>query len=205
MELAFVTERLFLRPLTLADDELLFRLDGDPEVMRFLSGGPGTPLEAIRGEILPRFIGYAERAPWAGVWVAHDRSGGGFVGWFSLRPGDDLTRGGDLGYRLMRDSWGQGLATEGAGALIDRAFAEWGMPRVFGSTYEFNVGSRRVMEKLGMTHVRSFRLSTESAADRTFADSAADEWDGDEVEYALARADWERLRASPVPGNGARW
>lgn len=184
------TARLRLRSLTLDDAPLLFELDSDPEVMRYLSGGPGTPLAKIRDEVLPRFIGYYGRAPWAGVWAAELAQTGEFAGWCSLRPDDEIELGGDLGYRLKRAHWGTGLATEGAAALVARGF-ELGMPRVVGTTYEHNHASRRVMEKVGMRFVRSFRLSPEElAAPGTFATDATAEWDGDEVEYVLNRTEW---------------
>lgn len=186
----FETERLRLRPLTAGDAQLLFELDNDPEVMRYLSGGPGTPLEQIQDEILPRFLGYADRAPWAGVWAAELRQSREFLGWFSLRPGEDLSLGGELGYRLKRAHWGSGLATEGARAAVGRAF-ELGMPRVTGTTYEHNTGSRRVMEKLGMRLLRRFRLdAAELAGAATYAATSDEAWEGDEVEYGLSRDEW---------------
>jgi RimJ/RimL family protein N-acetyltransferase len=188
------TARLSLRRIRLDDAQRLFELDGDPEVMRYLSGGSPTPFDLIRDEILPRFISYSDRAPWAGVWVVLARESGEFLGWVSLRPGPHLADGGDLGARFIRSAWGKGLATEAASALIERAFSELGMPRTFGTTYEFNLGSRRLMEKLGMRLVRSYRLSGEPPGDQTFDAAGGDQWDGDEVEYALEREEWERLR-----------
>ena len=56
----------------------------------------------------------------------------------------------ELSYRLGRRWWGSGLATESSGALITMAFRTLGTQRVFTTTTAANVGSRRVMEKLGM-------------------------------------------------------
>lgn len=184
------TERLVLRRLTEVDALLLHELDSDPEVMRYLSGGSPTPLALIRDEILPRFIGYYDRARWAGVWAAIEKSSGDFLGWFSLRPDDDPARGGDLGYRLRRPAWGRGLATEAARALLDRAFRDLNLPRAYATTYEHNLASRRVLEKLGMRLVRRFRLEEERGGPATFAADASEVWDGDEVEYAIEREEW---------------
>jgi RimJ/RimL family protein N-acetyltransferase len=172
-----------------SDGPLLFELDSDPEVMRWLSGGPGTPLELIEAKILPRFLADSTRAPWAGAWIATERESAGFAGWFSLRP--DVSSGAELGYRLRANMWGRGLATEGAAALLGRAFAGESLRRVFATTYEFNTGSRRVLEKLGMRHERSFRLSSgQLASATTFASSSDDLWPGDEVQYGISREDW---------------
>ncbi len=58
-----------------------------------------------------------------------------------------------LGYRLHRFAWGRGLATEGARALVDRAFAS-GAARVVAETLARHRASIRVMEKLGMRFMR---------------------------------------------------
>ena len=198
MDIFLETPRLTLRRLTLDDAEALYQLDSDPEVMRYLSGGPGTPLEMIRDDILPRFIRSFDHARWAGAWAIEERDSGEFAGWLSLRPSDDLARGAELGYRLRRESWGRGFATEAAKALLDCAFAEHGLTRVFGTTYEHNLGSRRVMEKLGMRHTRSFRFAAETAPPpATFAAADGPAWDGDDVEYALERFEWEALERRP--------
>jgi RimJ/RimL family protein N-acetyltransferase len=185
------TARLSLRPITEDDAALLFELDSDPEVMRWLSGGPGTPLEKIESDILPRFLGYPALAPWGGAWMAFERHGGEFAGWFSLRPSEDTGQGPELGYRLRRPMWGHGLATEGSSELLRYAFERHCVERVFATTYEFNTGSRRVLEKLGMRHVRSYRLEDEETAPATFAAEATETWDGDEVEYEITRSEWE--------------
>ena len=169
------TERLALRFFTAADAGLLVELDADPEVMRYL-GGP-TPREVIEDEHLPHFLGYAERGDAYGFWAAVERAGGGFVGWFHLRPrpGRDRPDEPELGYRLRRRFWGRGYGTEGSRALIARAFLELGARRVHASTAADNVASRRVMEKAGMTLVREYW---------------SEEYQAHDVEYAVTRDGW---------------
>ena len=104
------TARMALRAITMDDVDRLVALDTDPEVMRFINGGRPTPRdEAAR--IVERSIGHR--------WLAFERDGDAFVGWFGLRPSGPHER--ELGYRLRRACWGHGLATEGALALIDLA------------------------------------------------------------------------------------
>lgn len=189
MTILLESERLILRRFTMQDAEHLYALDNDPEVMRYINGGIPTPRAMIEQELLPRFLA-AYEPPGYGFWAAIEKATGAFVGWFSLRPREGTAW---LGYRLCRAAWGQGYATEGARALLDKAFAEWGVARVAATTYEENVASRRVMEKLGMRFHRAFRLAAE---DLKQADSAHTEgstlWDGDDVEYVLERAEWAR-------------
>ena len=146
------TARMALRPVTAADAGDLVALDADPEVMRWLTGGRPTPPDVVEREVLPRMLAAADGGP--GWLVAEDRATGAFLGWFELRPVPG--RGLELGYRLRRQAWGRGLATEGARALVRLAFDELGAHRVFAETMAVNTGSRRVLEKAGLRHVRTF-------------------------------------------------
>ena len=188
MHVFLETERLLLRRFTEADIDNLVALDGDPGVMRFLTGGRGTPREAIERDYLPAYLRYYERFAGYGFWAAVEQSTGEFLGWFHFRPapGSPLDEP-ELGYRLRRSAWGKGYGTEGARALIDKGFTELSIRRVVASTMAVNTASRRVMEKAGMRLVRTFH---QEWPDRIEGDEHGD------VEYALDRADWERQQAS---------
>ncbi|UKY52273.1 GNAT family N-acetyltransferase [Streptomyces inhibens] len=183
------TERLVLRRFTPDDAERLVALHGDPDVMRFIDTGRPVPRTEVLERTLPEFIagpglpGDPVGAP--GVWAAELAANGEFIGWFSLRP---TTPGrvaeAELGYRLRRAAWGRGYATEGARAVIAYGFAELGVRRVTATTMTVNTGSRRVMEKAGLRHVR------------TFFEEWPDHIEGAElgdVEYAVSRGEWECL------------
>jgi len=197
MHVYLETERLILRRFTEADVDNLFDLDSDPEVMRYLNGGTPTPREVVETEILPAFLGYYEWGDGYGFWAAVEKSSDDFLGWFHLRPSKGARPDEpELGYRLRKATWGRGLGTEGARELIRKAFAELGASRVVASTYQDNLGSRRVMEKSGMTLVRTYRSTPEQAAAQdTYTADSNDYWDGEEVEYAIERAEWERQGA----------
>ncbi len=188
MRVLLETERLVLRRFTEADAEDLADLDGDPEVMRFITGGRPTPRDVTRAETLPRFIRAYERFEGFGVWAAIERSSGEFLGWFEFYPPEG--RGpeeAELGYRLRRPAWGKGYATEGSRALIRKGFTDLGVRKVFAETMVVNAASRRVMEKAGLVYVRTFhqewpwRIEGEEHGD---------------VEYALTKADWELREAA---------
>lgn len=129
-------------------------LDADDEVRRYLDQPVPPTLDDIRREVIPRWLGYDIRTSEVGYWVAEETDGRGFLGWFHLRPPkqvdalwpDDL----ELGYRLRRDCWGHGLATEGGGLLLQYAFDQLGTPRVMATALRANSASIRVMEKLGL-------------------------------------------------------
>lgn len=187
------TDRLLLRPFSADDVDHLVALDSDPAVTRFINGGRPTPREEVVERVLPRFLWYQEQRNGYGFWAVEEKATGAFIGWFHLRPAPD---GGDpaepeLGYRLLRDAWGKGYATEGSRALIARAFESLDARRVWASTMVLNVGSRRVMEKAGMRHVR------------TFWGEWPEEIPGDEhggVEYAITREEWQATEAKSASG-----
>jgi RimJ/RimL family protein N-acetyltransferase len=187
MRVFLETGRLVLRRFTGADVDDLADLDSDPEVMRFLADGKPTPRRVVEEETLPKILCSYSRFEGFGYWAAVEKAGGGFVGWFALLPSEG---GGaeevELGYRLRRSVWGRGYATEGSRALIRKGFTELGVRRVFAQTMAVNAASRRVMEKAGLTFARAFH----------------EEWpepipgaEHGEVEYALTKAEWERLEA----------
>jgi RimJ/RimL family protein N-acetyltransferase len=189
-----VTERLALRRFTPADAGNLVALDGDPRVMRYLDHRTKSR-EQIEAEVLPRFLAYHRRYRDFGFWAAQARGDGSFIGWFGLRPvtptgaamvewpdappGD--TGVASLGYRLRADTWGRGYATEGARALVRRAFTVLGVRQIVATTMAVNTASRRVLEKTGLTYVRTVYLD--------WPDPLPGNEHGD-VEYQLRRYDW---------------
>lgn len=177
------TERLVLRRFTPDDVDHLVALDAEPEVMRFINGGRPTPREEIASAVLPHFLRYHATSSSYGFWAVEEKATGRFIGWFHLRPDPDhpVPDEPELGYRLLRDAWGHGYATEGSRALIARAFEELGARRVWAATMAINVASRRVMEKAGLRHVRAFHANW---PERIPGDEHGD------VEYALTREEW---------------
>ena len=187
MDVFVETERLVLRRFTGDDLELLVELDGDPEVKRYIDNG--APVDrADLADMLEWWLGYYDRFDGYGFWAAIEKSTGRFVGWFHLRPGDGAgPLEPELGYRLRRETWGRGYGTEGSKALVDKAFAELGVDRVYATTMAVNTASRRVMEKAGLRYVRTF--------DAEWPVQIPGDEEGD-VEYAIDRAQWESDRTS---------
>ena len=153
MDTYLETERLTLRRFTADDAALLVELDSDPAVMRYLPGGDLATPELVGERDLAAILACYQK--WGGdfgVFAAHEKDGGAFIGWFLLRPEWEgpLTEA-ELGYRLRQAAWGRGYATEGSRALVGKAFAELGVRMVWADTMSVNQGSRNVMEKLGMT------------------------------------------------------
>jgi RimJ/RimL family protein N-acetyltransferase len=143
------TERLRLEPVVDDHLPLLTSLNADPEVMRFILGRPATA-EETAAEWRRRLDHQSDAARGLGYWVGS--VGAEPVGWWSASAFEpDPTRAG-LGYRLVREAWGRGLATEGARAMVDQAFADAQVQVVSASTMAVNTASRRVLEKTGLRH-----------------------------------------------------
>jgi RimJ/RimL family protein N-acetyltransferase len=184
MQVFLETERLWLRRFTEADGDNLVDLDSDPDVMHFITGGRPTPRAVIQDDILPAFLRYYERFAGYGFWAAIEKPGGEFLGWFHFRPSEGAAPDEvELGYRLRKSAWGKGYGTEGSRALIRKGFTDHGVRRVVASTMAVNTASRRVMEKAGLTLVRTFH--------QEWPDVIEGAEYGD-VEYALEKADWVR-------------
>lgn len=175
------TPRLVLRQFTEGDVDNLVDLDSDPAVMRYLGGRP-TPRERVRDEVIPFYLDDYRRFDRLGTWAAEDAGSGEFLGWFHFRAAGRTDV--DLGYRLRRAVWNQGYATEGSRALIRMGFTRLGVERVYAHTLTINGASRRVMEKCGLTLVRTGTY--EGAVPIEGAEHG-------EVEYALTRREWQAL------------
>jgi RimJ/RimL family protein N-acetyltransferase len=182
------TPRLAIRQFTGDDVDHLFSLNSDPEVMRYI--GRPAPREALRDQVIPFHLGVYNRLDRLGTWAAESADNGEFLGWFHFRPGPDgdITNV-DLGYRLLRSAWNHGYATEGSRALINMGFTDLGVQRVFAHTMTVNTASRRVMEKCGLTLVRT---TAYEGPDADVIDGA----EHGEVEYALTKPEWDAYAAS---------
>ena len=147
MRPTLTTERLTLRPLVRGDLDDLVAMNGDPGVMAYI-GPPMSPRQ-VEAE-LPRWVrGHGDFGLWTGL-VGDDFAGV----WFLSHDPDD-EHAGEIGWRLPRHAWGQGYAVEGARGLVTHGFETLGLTRLWAETMAVNARSRRVMERLGMHHVRT--------------------------------------------------
>jgi RimJ/RimL family protein N-acetyltransferase len=162
------TERLVLRELERSDTEHVWTLHGDPDVMRHICL-PTVSRSEFDATVLPALLAEQERYRQLGYWTAETRDGE-FVGRFVLHPSTPTENGlwehapsdhmslVTLGYRIRRSAWGRGYATEGARALVEHAFAGLGVAEMRATTMAVNVGSRRVLHKLGFEYVVTVHL-----------------------------------------------
>ena len=144
------TDRLLLRPFETGDLDAMHVIHSDERVVRWLYNDARTRDETR--ELLERKIaGSALRAE--GDWLsaaATRRDTGELVGDVSLLWASETHRQGELGFVIHPLHQGHGYATEASRPMLAFAFEQLGLHRVVGRLEPRNVGSARVLEKLGM-------------------------------------------------------
>jgi RimJ/RimL family protein N-acetyltransferase len=145
------TERLVLREWRDEDLDPFAALNADPEVMQFM------PKLLSRDECVARIQSIRDhfREHGFGLWAVEILDATPFAGFVGLnipRFEAPFMPCVEIGWRLARAAWGQGFATEAARAAAGFGFNELGLLEIMSYTVPDNVRSRRVMERLGMTH-----------------------------------------------------
>lgn len=136
------TERLILRELVREDATALFPTFADPEQMRYWSRGPFDSEEELAAWLC--------QPGWDGrAWTVESKEDGAVLGRVVAMPRS--TGESEIGYTVIRDRQGQGIAFEAMSALIDHLFTHDGMRRITADTDPDNVPSNRLLEKLGFT------------------------------------------------------
>lgn len=167
------TERLVLRPFRESDLEPWATLNADPDVTQYL----GPPLRREESDRTAWAINASYEQNGYGFLAVERRSDGAFLGAAGLSREqwypDDL----EIGWRLAREYWGHGYATEAAATWLDYAFREAGLPRVIAVTDTPNVRSIAVMRRLGMSFDHEAVLTEDGVPfDATVYSLTAEAW-----------------------------
>lgn len=180
------TPRLLLRQWRETDLEPFAALNADPEVMRHFP----SPLTREQSDAFAsRARAHIGVLGW-GLWAVELEHAPfiGFVGLSEARFEAHFTPAVEVGWRLAREHWGNGYATEGGRAALAFAFDELELPEVVSFTTVANDRSRRVMERLGLTH--------DPADDFDHPQLAPDDPVRPHVLYRLSRAIWNETKDS---------
>lgn len=145
MAFLITSPRLVLREMTPDDAVHAYLLNSDPEVLRHTGDGPFADVEEARA-FLTNYPDY--RVHGMGRWAVVRRADQQWLGWCGLKRHANGEV--DLGYRLLREHWGQGYATEAGRACIELGFGHYALPYIIGRVARGNDASVRVLEKLGM-------------------------------------------------------
>lgn len=158
MKFHIETQRLLLREMRPTDDEGMFDLDRRAEVAKYLGIPPVTDIEQSRAIIRYVESQYAEFG--IGRWAVEWRETGEFVGWaglkFLTKTMNERVNYYDVGYRLLPQFWGMGIATEAARASLDYGFREMNLSKICGVAMPENLASCAVLQKIGLHFVNQF-------------------------------------------------
>jgi [ribosomal protein S5]-alanine N-acetyltransferase len=156
MKVILETDRLLLREFVEDDAESFFKLNTDPEVMRFVPDKPLLNVEQARQTLIDHPIADYRRYGFGrGAFIL--KSTGEQIGFAGLKYLDELGEV-DVAYRLLPAHWGQGLATEVALASVRYGFAALGLKRIIGLVMPKNIASVRVLEKTGLRYSGTLTL-----------------------------------------------
>jgi len=139
------TKRLILRELNVSDSEEFFRLNADPEVLRFTGDEPFSSI-AEAESFLKNYGDY--RINGYGRWAVVSKESNAFLGWCGLKLNEEKFI--DLGFRFFQKEWGRGYATESARASLEIGFHHLQIEEIIGRASLENRASISVLEKTGM-------------------------------------------------------
>jgi len=149
------TERLIMRRWRDSDREPFAELNGDAETMRFF---PST-LDRAASDAFVELIETRFAQQGYGLWALEVTDSGRFIGYTGLNPmpeGVPGAGGMEVGWRLRRDAWHHGYATEAARAALGIAFNGAGFDEIWSMTAILNEPSQAVMQRIGMTRYGFF-------------------------------------------------
>lgn len=180
-EFLFETSRLLVRKCVLEDINNLQKILGDPEVMQFSLKGP-LDRKGIEAYLLGTLSHYEKNG--FGLWALIDKDNDALIGLAGLiKQTLDDSECVELIYRLAKDYWGKGLATEAALAIKEYAFTVLKLNRLVSIVEPGNVRSKKVAEKIGMYRLKS----------TTFHEFAVDIYDVSRISLSAYHAEWEKI------------
>lgn len=179
------TERLTLREIAVDDADAIFAMMSDLQVMRYY----GVPMRSreeavkransIRAAFQERNIVY---------WAMIEKTSGDFIGsggfWRIIKPDSRA----HIGYELVPAWWNRGFMTEAVSAMLKFGFETIGLHSIEAGIHPDNIGSQRVLEKLGFVREGYFREKYFDNERNSFIDAAV---------YSMLRSDWEQNSAVP--------
>jgi ribosomal-protein-alanine N-acetyltransferase len=153
MKIILETDRLLLREFVEGDAEAFFRLNTDPEVLRFVPDKKLESVDQARQLLLDHPIAdYRKYGFGRGACIL--KSTGEQIGFAGLKYLEELGEV-DVAFRLLPACWGRGFATETARASVRFGFTKLGLGRIIGLAMPENLASIRVLEKTGLRYTET--------------------------------------------------
>jgi ribosomal-protein-alanine N-acetyltransferase len=178
MKVHIETDRLIIRELEVFDAEGIFDMDSNIDVHEFLGNKPIKTIDEahkiidiIRKQYISNGIGR---------WAIIDKKTDDFIGWTGLKYEEGLRTEFnyyDLGYRLRKKYWGNGIASETAIESLKYGFEKLNLKEIGAAADINHIASNRILQKIGLKFIETFNY-----------DGVTHNW------YNIGKTDWTELK-----------
>lgn len=148
MKIILETNRLLLRELNVEDAENFHKLNLNPNVIKYTGNSAFENIEKAK-EFLENYQDYKLNG--YGRWAVIYKENNEFIGWCGLKF-DEIDNETDIGFRFFEKVWNKGYATESAKACLNYGFEKLNLKRIVGRAMKENIGSIKVLEKIGLEY-----------------------------------------------------
>lgn len=160
------TDRLVVRPFTLADAPFILELLNEPGWLRYIGDRGVRTIEDAQTYLLKGPIAMNARLGY-GLWAVETRADGTILGMCGLLKRDFLADV-DLGYAFLNRYCGRGFATEAANATLAHGYRALGFRQIVALTDPENQNSMRLLQRLGFAFDRVLQLPGQKGGSRLF-------------------------------------
>lgn len=156
MKVYIETERLIIRNFEDIDVDGIFQLDSDPDVHTYLGKNPIKSIDQAK-EIIEG-VKKQYQANGMGRLAIVDKQSNDFIGWSGIKYEQGVREFSyyDLGYRLRKEYWGKGIATEASNQSLKYGFDELKLHTIGAAADLDNIASNRILQKVGFTLIDKF-------------------------------------------------
>lgn len=157
MKIHIETKRLIIRDIEEYDAQGIYELDSDPEVHEFLGKKPIKTIQEAKQVISFIRAQYVKNG--IGRWAIVDKKTEDFIGWTGLKYEQGLRKEFsyyDLGYRLRKKYWGNGIATETAIESIKYGFEKLNLKEIGAAADVNHLASNKIINKIGLKFIETF-------------------------------------------------
>ena len=153
------TERLLLKPISIADADLILELYNSPHFIEFIGDKNIKTFEDAENYISEKFLPQLEKLGYGNYLIVtkSDQQKIGAVGIFN-RDGLDVQ---DIGFSFLPEFEGKGCGFEAASKLLEMAFTDFGCTKISAITSKENIASQNLIKKLGLTYRKMVQLPGE--------------------------------------------
>jgi len=153
------TNRLILRELNPNDAKKNYDLNSNPNVIKYTGNSAFKNVEEAK-EFLENYQDY--RLNGYGRWAVIDKTTNKFIGWCGLKF-SEIENETDIGFRFFEEEWNKGYATESAVACVKYGFENLKLKRIIGRAMKENIGSIKVLEKIGLKYEKDTEFDGKEA------------------------------------------